>query len=309
MLGADGKFTTKLREIGKDGIAKHHQEFLNNIQDARANFECYPRMEDELERKTKRFRADNVRGMEDFDDEDDDDEDEDDEEEPMSEQFMDCLLGITNQMHQQAYNNDVPKNFSFNGITGQRTKKEFRLDSACVASYQSDFASGNTMSNNNTYDFIETVSHNATHEENQTPANVSDDKRPKASKRKIVQLILTKERVHNKVMPGTKKKAKNVLKANGTAESILSWSKAAELDKRQRRAFIILAAQFVLTFYDDDEEDASVQGDLRQKFNKEKRRLKVIMKLKSGQQSIENLVMMLPHHFGLFCDSMHMHDE
>ena len=80
MLGADGKFTTKLREIGKDGIAKHHQEFLNNIQDARANFERYPRMEDELERKTKRFRADNVRGMEDFDDEDDDDEDEDDEE-------------------------------------------------------------------------------------------------------------------------------------------------------------------------------------------------------------------------------------
>ena len=53
-------------------------------------------------------------------------------------------------------------------------------------------------------------------------------------------------------------------------QSILSWSKAAELDKRQRRAFIILAAQFVLTFYEDDDEDSTLQGDLRQKFNKEK---------------------------------------
>ena len=83
LLGKDGKFTTKLREIGKAGFAKHHQDFLNNIQDARANFDRYPRMEDELERKTKRFRANNIRGMEDLGDEDndDDDEDEDDDEE------------------------------------------------------------------------------------------------------------------------------------------------------------------------------------------------------------------------------------
>ena len=92
-------------------------------------------------------------------------------------------------------------------------------------------------------------------------------------------------------MPGTKEKA-NFMKANGTAKSILSWSKGAKLDKRQCRAFMILTAQFVLTFYEDNSDD-TLGGSDQSASNKEKQRLKTLIKLKSGQRSIDKLVMML----------------
>jgi hypothetical protein len=50
---------------------------------------------------------------------------------------------------------------------------------------------------------------------------------------------------------------KNIVKAKGSWQSILAWGINAELDDEQQTAFSILAATYVLTFYDDAENDIS----------------------------------------------------
>ena len=123
LLGADGTYTTKLREIGKDGIAQIHQDYLNNLQDARANFERYPRMEDELEQCTERFSVKDGRGsavVEEGGDSDEDSKDEDDDNQNVLAEFMEYLLGGSQI---GSHNVEIPNTFSFSGITEQRTKK------------------------------------------------------------------------------------------------------------------------------------------------------------------------------------------
>ena len=64
----------------------------------------------------------------------------------------------------------------------------------------------------------------------------------------------------------------NVLVANGSAASIIDWSRKSGLDIQQRRAFEIITSQFVLTFYNDAEATSSA----RSQFNVEKKRLELL---------------------------------
>ena len=77
------------------------------------------------------------------------------------------------------------------------------------------------------------------------------------SKSEIVEIIIQKkERVvrQDKMF----KKDAEVAEANGSRESIRAWSKAARLDLRQRMAFEIIIASFVLTFFQGEDDNPRI---------------------------------------------------
>jgi len=65
-----------------------------------------------------------------------------------------------------------------------------------------------------------------------------------------------------------------VSEATGTARSIGDWAKAAELDRRQRRAFEVIISSFLLTFYcDKDNVSEEVTNRERLRYQKAKKSL------------------------------------
>lgn len=77
----------------------------------------------------------------------------------------------------------------------------------------------------------------------------------------------------------------DVLEANGSVQSIIDWAvKAAKLDRKQRRAFEVIARSFVLTFYNDNEEGVGDCND--EALDEEQRKLEMLVetsKCKSRQ--------------------------
>ena len=71
------------------------------------------------------------------------------------------------------------------------------------------------------------------------------------TKEDVVRLLLRKTRSRIQNFAHLRKSNVKILEANGSSQSIQSWGMATELDKRQRRAFEILTATFVLTIQED----------------------------------------------------------
>ena len=84
----------------------------------------------------------------------------------------------------------------------------------------------------------------------------------------------------------------NLLEANGSVESIIDWAKKAKLDRRQKRAFEILAGTFVMSFYLDAPLDAETTRNTRNRtFLSERQKLKIL--LETNRRGSNQLVLFL----------------
>lgn len=133
-------------------------------------------------------------------------------------------------------------------------------------------------------------------EAEETEGNLDGDVNQIPPKRKdLVSILCSKNsrRTHNFADIITNSKPVKLLEANGSVRSIIDWAKKARLDRQQRRAFEILAATFVLSFYNDAEDELDELGEHGQnsKFKHEQRQLKQLVEERKRQS--EQLVCLL----------------
>ena len=91
-------------------------------------------------------------------------------------------------------------------------------------------------------------------EQNDQEANTADEKQQKPpNQNEIVQILFSKTSRRNRTFQEITKSTETVqvLQANGSVASIIDWAKKAKLDKGQKRAFKVIAATFVLSFYSE----------------------------------------------------------
>ena len=84
-------------------------------------------------------------------------------------------------------------------------------------------------------------------------SNVDDLNNCVPTKNEIIRLLLQRIQIRKRSfedITGLNEEVE-ILTANGSVCSIISWAKGANLDKGQRRAFEVLCSHFVLSFYDD----------------------------------------------------------
>jgi hypothetical protein len=109
------------------------------------------------------------------------------------------------------------------------------------------------------------------------------------SQRDIVTLLMTRRMRRRRTFTQISRSTEqvSVFEANGSVRSIIYWVKKARLDRGQRRAFEIMVATFILTFYIGAPQptESRVRGQ-RHSFITEKKRLQLladVRKRKSDQ--------------------------
>lgn len=72
-----------------------------------------------------------------------------------------------------------------------------------------------------------------------------------------MEVYLTKceSKIREKIFKEKDRETVSVLEANGSVESIRDWARGAKLDRLQKKAFFAIIASFILTLFDDNEED------------------------------------------------------
>lgn len=141
----------------------------------------------------------------------------------------------------------------------------------------------------------------------------------KPSKRELITIALHHATRRKRSFAEVTKQHDNVVvqDANGTATSIIDWAIKAKMDKEQRRAFEIITATFVLTFYDDTDEEAMYVSQIRHLYSKYKTQLELLADRKkrfgqnlicflhgpggSGKSTVINLILLYAREF---CDKM-----
>lgn len=256
-----------------------HMQFLQNVQNCRANSLRYKLKGDELERRTVPYENE----LADSGDEKDDDEEEDDGDEIDYEAFMDQLGD-----EQMAPSTDedasfLPasmKNFRFSKIR-KRGKGECGFaDWFQPAAY---VPSGDAFLKLNVPPAT-TFS---------AAATCSTATRTSYTVDQIVKVLLRRVSTRSSIPVWTDKNI-DVTPAIGSVKSIREWSKAAlGTDRKQQRAFEAITAAFILTFYDEAPEfrnDATTEaGATRTKFRKSKKALRLL----KGNQAEDQLICLL----------------
>jgi len=90
--------------------------------------------------------------------------------------------------------------------------------------------------------------------------------------KQIVTICLSRTSTHARAKVFERNKDAQVLEANGSLNNIQDWAKAAQLDRKQKRAFESLIAAFLLTFLeeandDETQDDAQLTPADRVKFH------------------------------------------
>lgn len=88
------------------------------------------------------------------------------------------------------------------------------------------------------------------------------------SQKDLIKILMSKTSRRRRTFEEiTKSKREvDVLEANGSVRSIIDWAKKARLDRRQRRAFEVIAGSFVLTFFSDASQDDSFGRGFRSRY-------------------------------------------
>jgi hypothetical protein len=85
-----------------------------------------------------------------------------------------------------------------------------------------------------------------------------------------MNVLFTRTTTHAKAQVFKNNPTVQVQDANGSISSIDEWSRAANLDPIQKRAFETIVATFLLTFYDEADVRGSANSHLHTKFNRAK---------------------------------------
>lgn len=265
-------FTQKFREVYDSDEARKaiglqpimftddNIAFLQNIQNAAYNSLRYKICYDDLASSTVPFDYKNPDGLS----ADSDDEDEDDIVNP-GDCYEDFLASIVQEYSTPVHDDDPSfllsalRNFTFEHIRNSG-------DNRC--GYAQDLDLPTIDPSASTGSFIESLTQEEFNERERArrKRKVKEKERKKYSIREITKVLLKKRtKTHRNVWEGKKI---NVGEATGTIKSIREWSVAGfGTDRKQQRAFEAITAAFVLTFYEDTNNDSdpdlSVQDKLR----------------------------------------------
>ena len=256
-----GSYTRRLRRAVSEGdIGETATYFLQNLQDARANCFRSSGMKDDLQRNTDPFAnaesaAANVS--------DELDEDEEDERGALDGAKLDELLQLFEDDREcespATLSNDLPESFSLNAV---------RQKGVLKCGYES--LANMNMATDTTEPVFEVQQSDDIG--NAEVPEVNDDSfsnvNQSPSRKDLIKILMSKTSRRRRTFEEiTKSKREvDVLEANGSVRSIIDWAKKARLDRRQRRAFEIIAGSFVLTFFTEASQDDSFGRGFRSRF-------------------------------------------
>jgi len=247
-------------------FTEENMRFLQNIQDAAYNSMRFRVKNDELHTVTEPFKGDGLV----FDNQ----EEESDEEEELEEQCpYDVILDY---MDDNDTTDEDPvclpqhmSDFSFVEIRNKGKK-------GC--GHSSDFPTPPCAETLQNWIEVETGSSGS-----RDPNNGASE-RVVHTKQEIIAVLLRRSQSRARESVFKYNKTAKVGDANGSVESILEWAEAACLDPIQKRAFECIIASFLLTFFDEseDDDDTATSTGLHAKFRRAKKHL---LKLKGDKKS------------------------
>jgi hypothetical protein len=281
-----GSCTLRYREAVASGIiGEKARAFLQNIQDCKSNSFRVTRVDDDLQRTTEPYRTtaqDNDSATNNTAE-----DDPSDAHAVMEGQRLDEVLALldmeaagdpvseSGDQESSAFltNGGLPSSIS---VTAIRQKGAHKCGYECLADLSSTILP-------DTAPLVETQpadtppQHNDT-EQNAGAENVNQQRTP--SQRDIVSVLISRKSRRSRTFQeiSTQNEPVDVLQANGSVRSIIDWAKKAGLDRGQRRAFEIITATFILTFFSDAASEelppAATRGEgLRHPFIREKKLL------------------------------------
>lgn len=276
---ASGSFTKKLREVFRaGGINQESIQFLQNIQDAKANCFRAGRPDDLLQTTEPFMPADSA-----FDHNQSDEKEDDEEECPGLEGAeLDALLELLGEGSDQAEDGEgnncvLPESLN---LAPMRQKGRHEACYKHLAEMQTTNPTGTTAFE---------VTGNTYMEEDEGGGNSEEELDQVSPKKKDLVAILgskNSRRTYSFADIIKNSEPVQLLEANRSARSIIDWGRKAKLDKEQRRAFEIPAASFVLSFYNDSEGELFSQRDSK-KFKHEKKQLQRLVEVtKRGSEQL-----------------------
>ena len=252
-------------------------EFLQNIQDVKSNSFRQQHTEDSLERCTQPFLPVSEATKNQAEDENEEDTTLNG---PALDNMIDLLLNESSNLVSHTDGN-LPDTLTFASLRNKGTHRG-GYDHIATLSGDSNNASIFVQPTHETTDDV-----NNANTENEV--EMSSQRKPDVSD--IVKLLLERTtRRHSNVNGTVETDTIQAFEANGSVESIFDWSRQAKLDRRQRRAFEILTATFVMSFYTEAQSDES-RATRDQVFLKEKRKLETL--LETRRRSSKQLILCL----------------
>jgi ATP-dependent DNA helicase PIF1 len=263
--------THKFRNlVNGNVITDVHTNILQNIQNASYNCHRHNSTEDDLARNTNCFEPDNLS----MNANKEDDEFEDDCKE-INGQALDVILEMLNsetQTRNGTSGQNIPNAMNFSTIKNKGTHK-------CGYEHLAEM----TLQRG-TEIFVENAPH--ARETNQQTEDATEDN--SGSDRNvqtcdIVKVLLekTSRRQTDFFETTGVEEPVDLLEANGSVTSILDWAEKAKLDIRQRRAFEIITASFVMSFYNDAPSATGEERNTRSVFSREKRKLQKLLEVRA----------------------------
>ena len=247
-------YTNKFRNAVNDGLINDEAlSFLQNIQDVKINsFRCNT-VADELQRCTEAYVPPTDELLRRRMDDDLNEEEEDDETGPQ----LDAYLAALNSDIQPAVEQHdvdpvtmIPKKHNMETIL----EKGSHAGGFEHIAAMKPVAASNDATEQLVIEGTNGMDGNIDTDDNGT--NIPNN--PKPSIRELTTVAMTHTTRRQRSFADITKTANTtVIEANGSAASIIEWARAANLDREQRRAFEIIVASFVLTFY----KDASIQPE------------------------------------------------
>ena len=287
-------YTAKLRQINALGktLTRKHMAFLQNIQDIKHNYLRYGRPKDELESRTHIYTSIDPAGMDMQDNNDGEDTDpEEFDMDPNVAEFMDKLLEEEASGEKDDSNIPYPDSISFSKMKQRtRCRKESNEITPGVPKRT-------PHEDHDLHNFVEIQTGNGSTNTANTSAGLNFNEPPPDPTRKdIIKLYIKKQRIKTN-LPTCKDKQEEVdlPEANGTAESMNEWAHKAKLDRRQRRAFKNITAQFVLTFYRGADSNKELDRRGRSEFNTERRRLIKLARRRRDSEFVHKQLIMFLH--------------
>ena len=274
----------KLRAIFKAGLLDEHTDFLQNLQDSKANFGRIKPTHDSLQLNTDPF-VDKQNTVDPDDDEDEPNDVSRHETTLQGEELNDMISALEAQMMQTNRNlqkhkdkfstSFVPKSLDVDRIRLRgsyncgrnnlcqvtirncktREGRSFFDHSELQGTKPSDVphteADGHNLSNQQTG--VSASSRPSTSRESGLQNSGPLHARTRPTRSFIVEVAFKRKKTKKRHLPSLFKKGekRKFPAANGTALSIVGWKMVSGLDEEQGRAFEIFASSFVLSFYAD----------------------------------------------------------
>ena len=303
-LQIDGSYTKAFREWYKKlpcPLTKKDEQFLQNVQDSKANYSRYNSKLDHLERKTQMLQPASI-GLEVSDQYQAylEEQEEEAQQHTMDSEQIDNLASI-----------DLDKKYldSKKWDKDNKTPKVLKLRGFREAGpYKSGFSNlpetivEEHASKTNFFVKRKVDFEQAMDMAEDTDA-VSDYGRYRTSKNKLYQVLNIRT---------TSRRVQDLLRdeqnaayppASGSATSVMQWAKMAGLDEHQVVAFEIIVSNFLLTFHEEARDwgtdsvllssrsdlDSTVRGSFR-KYEKEVKLLEALARKREGQKSLVGLL-------------------